>query len=198
MDSVTRSLMTIKMQHIRQAGNTAEAQQEKGTLWSYCSTSFEKFVRLCDGKQWEQARILAEKMRLIILGLKGEDFGGRLLREAFLEMEEMYILNADMNVLLLQYKVFPVAQWDRVIVEYIRNCPGQSQNAAFEFLSDVVKRCLYSLKIFTHELITVVTVVLGWSQKIDCFSIIMVLCWLGQGGLHCFPIRICEEEPRSH
>ena len=58
-------------------------------------------MRVCEGKQWDQARIIVEKIKLIVLGLPQENFGSRLLREAFLEMEEMYILNADMNVLLL-------------------------------------------------------------------------------------------------
>jgi len=88
-----------------------------------------------------------------VLGLPQENFGSRLLREAFLEMEEMYILNAEMNVLILQFKVFPILEWDTAIVQYVQNCPGQSQNDAFQFLSDVVKKCLYSAKIFTHELI---------------------------------------------
>ena len=60
----------------------------------------------------------------MVLGLPGERFGSRLLREAFLEMEEMYILNADMNVLLLQSKVFPVLEWDNAIAYYIQNCSG--------------------------------------------------------------------------
>ena len=68
-------------------------------------------------------------------------------------MEEMYIFNADMNVLFLQNKFFPVLEWDKEISSYIRKCPGHSQAKAFEFLSEVVKRCLYSQKLFTYEMI---------------------------------------------
>ena len=123
LDSVTRSLMTIKMQQIK-SSSTPETQQAKASLWGYCYSSFETLVRVCESKQWDQARIIVEKIRLIVIGLPQENFGSRLLREAFLEMEEMYILNADMNVLLLQFKVFPVLEWDTAIVNYVENCPG--------------------------------------------------------------------------
>lgn len=51
--------------------------------------------------------------------MSGHNFGTRLLEGAFLEMEEMFILNADLNVLLLQYKIFPVLEWDKCIARYI-------------------------------------------------------------------------------
>ena len=67
--------------------------------------------------------------------------------------EDPQIMNADMNVLLLQSKVFPVLEWDSAIVDFVQTRPGSAQFDAFSFLSDTVKKCLYSAKIFTHECI---------------------------------------------
>ncbi len=41
-----------------------------------------------------------------------------------MEMEEMYILDADMTVLLLSCNLFPVKEWDEMITKYIDQCPG--------------------------------------------------------------------------
>ena len=76
--------------------------------------------------------------------MTGEEFGSRLLREAYMEMEEMYILDAEMTVLLLSCNLFPVSEWDEYITKYIEQSSGQLQTKAFEFLSEVVKQCLYS------------------------------------------------------
>lgn len=62
-------------------------------------------------------------------------------------------MNVEMNVLLLQNKVFPVLEWDSAIVNFVQTRPGSAQYEAYSFLSEVVKKCLYSAKIFTHELI---------------------------------------------
>lgn len=35
------------------------------------------------------------------MGMQSEEFNSRLLREAYMEMEEMYILDADIAVLFL-------------------------------------------------------------------------------------------------
>lgn len=34
-------------------------------------------------------------------------------------MEDMYVLDADLNVLCLQQKLFPVLEWDAAIVKYV-------------------------------------------------------------------------------
>ena len=151
LDSVTRSLMTIKMDHIKKMG--AEAKEEKAALWKFCDSQFHALVNLCDNKQYQQAQLLAEKIRLIVLGLQAEKFDSRLLKENFLEMEEMYILDVEMTCLFLKHKIFPVLEWDEAITKYIEKCPGHLQSKCFEFLSEVVKRCLNSQKLFTHELI---------------------------------------------
>ena len=93
--------MTIKLEQLKKLGQTQDTSQERTALWNFCDSQFQNFVQFCDSRQWNQAKIAVEKIRLVVLGLPGERFGSRLLREAFLEMEEMYILNADMNVLLL-------------------------------------------------------------------------------------------------
>ena len=43
---------------------------------------------------------------MIISKNKLEDIRGRLLQDVFLEMEEMYILNSEINILLLKNNVF--------------------------------------------------------------------------------------------
>ena len=84
---MTRSLVTIKMQQIKTA-NTPETQQAKSALWDFLNSSFENLVRVCDSKQWDQAKIIVEKMRLIVLGLPQENDGCKILREVFLANED--------------------------------------------------------------------------------------------------------------
>lgn len=124
LDSVTRSLLTIKMEHIKKAGS--EAVEEIAQLWKFCDSQFANLVQACDNRLWQEAQIIADKLRLIVLGLKNQNFASRLLREAFLVMEEMFILNVDMNLLLLQNKLLPVSEWDEAIASYVRDCSGQS------------------------------------------------------------------------
>ena len=65
----------------------------------------------------------------------------------------MYVLDADFNVLCLQHKLFPVSEWDAAICSYVQQGAGHLQQKAFQTLGEVVKRCLYSQKLFTHEMI---------------------------------------------
>ena len=58
-------------------------------------------------------------MRLIVLGLPQENYGSKLLRDVFLSNEDPQIMNVEMNVMLLQYKVFPVNEWDSAIVNFV-------------------------------------------------------------------------------
>ena len=58
-------------------------------------------------------------MRLIVLGLPQENYGSKLLRDVFLTNEDPQIMNVEMNVMLLQYKVFPVNEWDSAIVNFV-------------------------------------------------------------------------------
>ena len=118
LDSVTRSLLTIKMDQIKKAG-TPEAAEDKGALWKFCDSQFQNFVQLCDNKQMTQAKIIVEKIRLVVLGMSEEKFASKLLTEAYFEMESMYILNTDMTMMLLQHRVIPVQEWDTGICKYI-------------------------------------------------------------------------------
>ena len=68
-------------------------------------------------------------------------------------MEDMYVLDADLNLLCLQYRLFPVTEWDAAIVKYVQQCAGHLQQKAYQTLGDVVKRCIYTNKLFTHEMI---------------------------------------------
>ena len=125
-------------------------------------------MSFCDNKQLDKAKLVAEKIRLIVLPLAHENFGQKLLRESFLEMEEMFILNSDLNVILLQFRVFSVGEWDSVITRYIHGCSGSLQSKAFEFISEVVKRCIFSEKLFTHEMIPeIVTLLREVTKKTD-------------------------------
>ena len=47
--------------------------------------------------------------------LKVANFEERLLKEVFLAMEPMSILDADLNILCLQYRLFPVPQWENYL-----------------------------------------------------------------------------------
>lgn len=115
--------------------------------------------------------MIAEKLRLIFLPLSSENFSQKLLRDSFLEMEEMFVLNADLNVILLQYRIFSVSEWDSIITRYIHGCSGSLQSKAFEFLSDVVRRCIFSEKLFTHEMIPeIVTLLTEVTKKTDQHS----------------------------
>mmetsp|Transcript_18356 Transcript_18356/g.24549 ORF Transcript_18356/g.24549 Transcript_18356/m.24549 type:complete len:133 (+) Transcript_18356:1589-1987(+) len=70
-----------------------------------------------------------------------------------MEMEEMQILDSDFNVLCLEHKMFPIVEWERAITGYVQQCPGHLHQKAFETLSDIVKKCIYSHKLFTQEMI---------------------------------------------
>lgn len=51
------------------AANTPENEKAKAALWEYLNATFEQLIKVSDNKQWDQAKILVEKMRLIVLGL---------------------------------------------------------------------------------------------------------------------------------
>lgn len=62
-------------------------------------------------------------------------------------------------------------EWDRAIASYISACSGGLQSKAFEFVSDVVKKCVFSAKLFTHELIpNIVRLLQAVTDKIDQHS----------------------------
>ena len=122
MGSVTRSLITIKMEQILKLGN--DGVEEKAALWKFCDSHYQKLVQLCDKRQFDQAKIVADKIRLVVLGLRSENFASRILKDCYMEMEDMYILNADMIMLLIQYRIVSVPEWDSAISDYIENCSG--------------------------------------------------------------------------
>jgi hypothetical protein len=54
-----------------------------------------------------------EILQLIVRRYSLEDFGLKLLQEVFLQMEEMYVFNAELTLLLIKSQILPVAEWDR-------------------------------------------------------------------------------------
>lgn len=76
---------------------------------------------------------------MIISKNKLEDIRGRLLADVFLEMEEMYILNSEINILLLKSNIFQIKSWDSAMENYVKNISGSLQEKAYNFLSEVLK-----------------------------------------------------------
>jgi hypothetical protein len=54
-----------------------------------------------------------EILQLIVRRYSLEDFGLKLLQEVFLQMEDMYVFNAELTLLLIKSQILPVAEWDR-------------------------------------------------------------------------------------
>jgi len=53
LNSVTRSLVTIKIDHLSKMGK--EGKEEKSQLWKFCDSQFNTLVQLWDAKQIERA-----------------------------------------------------------------------------------------------------------------------------------------------
>jgi hypothetical protein len=85
------------------------------------------------------ARDQIEILAMIISKNKLEDIRGRLLSDVFLEMEEMYILNSEINILLLKSNIFQIKSWDSAMENYVKNISGSLQEKAYNFLSEVLK-----------------------------------------------------------
>lgn len=112
LGSVTRSLLTIKVSQLLKSQDSDEGV---ATLWKYCESQFNQLVQAWEGKNREKAAQLAEKISLVVNELKVANFEERLLKEVFLAMEPLQILDADLNILCLQHRLFPVPQWENFL-----------------------------------------------------------------------------------
>ena len=56
---------------------------------------------------------MLEILKLIVNRYTLEDLSKRLLVEVFLQMEEMYFLNVDLNILLMKNSIIPIQEWDK-------------------------------------------------------------------------------------
>ena len=76
-----------------------------------------------------------------------EDFGKRLLQEVFLQMEEMYLLNVDLVILLMRNQVLPIAEWDKQFSIFVRDAPGALQEASLRFVVEFMEKAVLKQKI---------------------------------------------------
>jgi len=56
-----------------------------------------------------------EILQLIVKRFTLEDFPLRLLQEVFLSMEEFYVFNVELNLILIKNQILPIREWDRQI-----------------------------------------------------------------------------------
>lgn len=65
------------------------------------------------GAAQSQVTSTIEILALIVKKFKVEDFSRRLLIEVFLNMEEMYLFNVELNIALLGKGILTLAEWDK-------------------------------------------------------------------------------------
>ena len=75
----------------------------------------------------------------------------KLLTEVFLKMEDMYVLDAELTILLLSQNIFSPVQWDISLANYLKNAPGSLQLEACKFFREIVKKCIFEKKIFDRD-----------------------------------------------
>ena len=68
-------------------------------------------------------------------------------------MEECYLLNADLTVLLMKHQIINVAAWDRKFAFFIRESPGQLHEKAIEFLTKFIQSSVLHLRFIKPEMV---------------------------------------------
>lgn len=79
-----------------------------------------------------------EILALIVKKFKVEDFSRRLLMEVYLNMEEMYLFNVELNIALLGKGILTLAEWDKQFAGIIRDAPGNLQEKVVQFLNKFI------------------------------------------------------------
>ena len=65
-----------------------------------------------------------EILSLIVRKSLKQNLSLDLLDKVFMQMEECYLLNPELTVLLMKHQIINIAAWDRKLVFLIRESPG--------------------------------------------------------------------------
>ena len=141
LDSVSRSLMTMKLAEMCKSPQSRALEDQKNKLWNYCENKFNIICTTYDNESSVAEVIsMVEVLCLIVNKLTTEKYQKRLLSEVFFRMEEMYYFNVDLHIVLIKERIFPIAEWDEETARFIKNSPGSLQEKAFTFLTEIINR----------------------------------------------------------
>lgn len=57
-------------------------------------------------------------------------------------MEEFYVFNVELNLILIKNQILPIREWDRQIALQIRDSPGATQEKAFDFVIEFLNQAV--------------------------------------------------------
>lgn len=148
MSSVTRSLLTLKIRELNEFSSfedQAKARaviQARNDLWKFIEKTMNNVCQAVDADSELKISDI-EFLSLVSQKYTVEDFSKKLVC-VFLEMEECYLLNVDLNLLLMQNGIISVAEWDKQLATFIHNSPGQLQESELRFLAEFLDRSVLS------------------------------------------------------
>lgn len=76
-----------------------------------------------------------------------------LLDKCFMQMEECYLLNAELTVQLMKHQIINIGAWDRKFSFFIRESPGQLHEKAIDFLIKFIQSSVLHLRIIKPEMV---------------------------------------------
>lgn len=132
MTSVTRALLTLKMQELYKSSSKGDIK-----VWRFAEKKFVDLQMCFDAGDEYQGHL--DVLQCIVKKYKCEDLSLRLLNEVYVKMEEMYLFNVELNVGLLKSQILPLKEWDVAFASVAKNAPGNLQDKLVHFLCKFVE-----------------------------------------------------------
>jgi hypothetical protein len=103
----------------------------------YCEDKLQKICFSFDNSP-QEAYPKLEILSMIVRKSTKQNLSMDLLFNLFMQMEECYLLNADLTVQLMKHQIINVQAWDRKLIFFIRQSPGQLHEKASEFITKFI------------------------------------------------------------
>ena len=114
---------------------------ERNKLWNF---SEQTLLNICQKFDTQDTDMEYFNMLVSVLGFITKkfqpDFRKKLLTDVFLRMEEMFILNVDLNFLLMKSGIIDVAEWDKYLAIFMHDSSGSIQQKEVHFLATFINQ----------------------------------------------------------